>query len=329
MTESVSGQGQGGWVPASATAPVRFRDPRAFVPHAFPEHSVDLGEVILNYARLGSPTNPALLLIPGQTESWWGYEKAMEILSSDFEVFAVDMRGHGRSTWTPGRYTLDNMGNDLVRFIDAVIGRPVITSGCSSGGVLSCWLAAYARPGQLRGAVLEDPPLFASETKPLVGQSIKQAIGDLFRIYATWLGDQWRIGDWDGLKAAAKVDPSPVLRMFPFPDAPSQNLKEYDPEFGRAFWEGTVAASCPHDLMLAQVKTPVLMTHHARIVFPDDGRLMGALSDTQAAKACAIMREAGAAVDYLSLPDAAHAMHAAQPERFAQAVRDWAGKLDA
>lgn len=328
MSESVSGQG--GWRPAAASAaPVRFHDPRTFIDHAYPEQAVDLGEVRMNYARAGSPANPALLLIPGQTESWWGYERAMGLLAEHFEVFAVDVRGHGRSSWTPGRYTLDNMGNDLVRFIDTVIGRPVITSGCSSGGVLSCWLAAYAKPGQLRGAVLEDPPLFASETTPLVGQSIKQAIGDLFRINATFLGDQWRIGDWEGLKAAAKVDPSPVLRMFPFPDEPAQNLKEYDPEFGRAFWEGTVAAACPHDLMLAQVKTPVLMTHHARMVLSDDGRLMGALSDTQAARACAIMREAGAAVDYVSLPDAAHAMHAAQPERFAGVVRDWALKLDA
>ena len=67
---------------------------------------------------------PALLLIPGQTESWWGYEAAMPLLAEHFQVFAVDLRGQGRSTRTPGRYTLDNMGNDLVRFIDPVIGRP-------------------------------------------------------------------------------------------------------------------------------------------------------------------------------------------------------------
>ena len=48
----------------------------------------------------------------------------MPRLAEHFEVFAVDLRGQGRSTRTPGRYTLDNMGNDLVRFIDTVIGRP-------------------------------------------------------------------------------------------------------------------------------------------------------------------------------------------------------------
>ena len=48
----------------------------------------------------------------------------MPRLAEHFEVFAVDLRGQGRSTRTPGRYTLDNMGNDLVRLIDAVIRRP-------------------------------------------------------------------------------------------------------------------------------------------------------------------------------------------------------------
>ena len=125
--------------------------------HDFPEQTVDLGEVTMNYAVSGAPTNPALLLIPGQTESWWGYEKVMKLLDQDFQVYAVNLRGQGRTTWTPGRYTLDNMGNDLVRFIATVIKRPVITSGCSSGGVLSAWLSAYALPGQLRGAVYEIP----------------------------------------------------------------------------------------------------------------------------------------------------------------------------
>ena len=94
-----------------------------FVPHKFEERLVDLGEVRMNYVRVGDSGKPALLLVPGQTESWWGYEGALPLLAEHFEAFAVDLRGQGRSTWTPGRYTLDNMGNDLVRFIDLVI-RP-------------------------------------------------------------------------------------------------------------------------------------------------------------------------------------------------------------
>jgi len=321
MARSASGP-----VPQTAST---FRDPRAFVPHAYAEHTVDLGEVVMNYAEAGSSAHPALLLIPGQTESWWGYEKAMALLATDFHVFAVDLRGQGRSTWTPGRYTLDNMGNDLVRFIATVIRRPVITSGCSSGGLLSAWLSAFALPGQLRGAVWEDPPFFASETRPLVGQSIKQSIGPLFRLNSVYLGDQWRVGDWEGLRKAAAGDPSPFLRMLPLPPEPPQNLREYDPEWGRAFWEGTVAQSCPHETLLAQVKVPVLFTHHARIVNPETGNLLGALSDIQASKVRALVGAAGVPIEYVSLPDAAHALHFADPERFAQVAGGWAKRLPA
>src|SRR3546814_15385873 len=82
----------------------------------------------MNYATAGERSAPALLLIPGQTESWWGYEAAMSRLAEHFEVFAVALRGQGRSTRTPGRYTLDNNRNALVRYIDTVIGRSTLVS---------------------------------------------------------------------------------------------------------------------------------------------------------------------------------------------------------
>ena len=110
-----------------------------FTPHLFPEQIVDLGEIRMNYAEAGDPGSPAILLIPGQTESWWGYETAMRLLADRYQVYAVDLRGQGRSTWTPGRYSLDLFGSDLVRFIDRVIGRPVFVSGLSSGGGEDRW----------------------------------------------------------------------------------------------------------------------------------------------------------------------------------------------
>ena len=59
-----------------------------FVSHDFAEQQVDLGEIRMNYATAGHPSLPPLLLIPGQTESWWGYERAMPLLSDHFQVFA-------------------------------------------------------------------------------------------------------------------------------------------------------------------------------------------------------------------------------------------------
>ena len=107
-----------------------------YVSHKYDEHLFDTGDAIINYAATGSPDKPAIVLIPGQTESWWGYEKAMGIMADYFHVFAVDLRGQGRSSRTPGRYTFDNFGNDLVKFITFIVARPAVVSGLSSGGSL-------------------------------------------------------------------------------------------------------------------------------------------------------------------------------------------------
>jgi hypothetical protein len=52
-----------------------------FIPHAFEEQLIDLGEIRMNYATVAQPGRPALLLVPAQTESWWGYEQAMPLLA--------------------------------------------------------------------------------------------------------------------------------------------------------------------------------------------------------------------------------------------------------
>jgi pimeloyl-ACP methyl ester carboxylesterase len=301
-----------------------------YVAHAIAETLVDLGEVEMNYATLGDTSSPALLLIPGQTESWWGYEAAIPLLAGHFQVFAVDLRGQGRSTRTPGRYTLDNMGNDLVRFMDAVIGRPTIVSGLSSGGVLSAWLSAYAKPGQVVAAAYEDPPLFASEIRPAVGPGIRQCIGPVFDLWSTFLGDQWSIGAWDAMRDGAAARLPEHLRFIPVPDEPPQNLKEYDPEWGRSFWTGTVAASCDHERMLQSVKVPaVLLTHHMRIIDDASGFLFGAMSDQQAQRVQTLLTGAGVKVEYRSFPDVGHSLHGDRPELYVETLLDWVKSIAA
>ena len=309
--------------------------PDVFVDHGFAEQRIDLGEIRMNYATAGDPQRPALLLIPAQTESWWGYEPAMKLLAEHFQVHAIDLRGQGRSSRTPGRYTLDTMGNDLVRFIDLVIGRPAIVSGNSSGGVLAAWLAAYAKPGQVRGSVCEDPPLFASELAPACGQSIRQSIGPMFAVFSKWLGDQWSIGDWAGMQAAIPTELAPhVLQALarmglggpPAPEPP-QNLREYDPEWARSFWSGAAGAGCDHLGMLASVKAPILLTHHFREIDPATGGLMGAVSDAQVARARDLVSGADQPFELVDLPEMVHSMHAHEPQRFADIVTRWPATL--
>ena len=158
----------------------------------------------MNYATAGDPSSPALLLIPGQTESWWGYEAAMPRLAEHFEVFAVDLRGQGRSTRTPGRYTLDNMGNDLVRFIDVVIGRPDDRERPVLGRRplrLAVGLR-QARPGRRRAAT-RTRRCSRRRCGRRSGRASASRIGPMFDLWSTYLGDQWSIGAWDAMRDAA------------------------------------------------------------------------------------------------------------------------------
>jgi pimeloyl-ACP methyl ester carboxylesterase len=311
--------------------------PEIFVAHGYPEHLADLGEIRMNYAVAGDPANPAILLIPGQGESWWGYEEAMRLLADRYQVYAVDLRGQGRSTWTPGRYSLDLFGGDLVRFIDRVIGRQVVASGLSSGGVIAAWLSAFAGPGQIRAAVYEDPPLFAWQTNPAVGQSIRQGIGPVFQLWHKWLGPQWSIGDYAGMREAMSRELPVWMQAMPRDaaaaesgeqaPAPPQNLREYDPEWGDAFVSGRVALTCDHEAMLSHVKVPVLFTHHFRAVDPATGHLIGAISDIQAQQVRRLIEGTGNSFTYRSFPEMPHSMHGHDPARFADTVNDWLTEL--
>ena len=182
--------------------------------------------------------------------------------------------------------------------------------------------------GQVLAAHYEDPPLFASQVNPATGQGIRQAIGAVFKLWSTFLGPQWSIGDWDGMRAAAPdVLPSWLGALFALPDEPPQPLKEYDPEWGAAFWSGTVAASCDHDAMLRSVRAPVLLTHHFRHVDDTTGQLMGAISDLQAQRVIELLCGASVEVDYRSFETMGHSMHGQDPKLFTDTLVDWAAKL--
>jgi pimeloyl-ACP methyl ester carboxylesterase len=103
---------------------------------------------------------------------------------------------------------------------------------------------------------------------------------------------------------------------------PPQNLKEYDPEWARAFWTDTVGVGCDHARMLTAVRCPVLFTHHYRNI-DEQGRLIGAISDVQAEQACALIRATGQPLTYKSFPRMSHSMHGEDPELFAETLVEW------
>jgi pimeloyl-ACP methyl ester carboxylesterase len=109
---------------------------------------------------------------------------------------------------------------------------------------------------------------------------------------------------------------------------PPQTLKEYDPEWARAFWTGAVAASCDHATMLASVKVPVLFTHHFRMIDEETGALLGAVSDRQVEHVRRLVTGTGNPFHHVSLPTMGHSLHGQDPRLYVDTLTAWWSGLD-
>ena len=132
---------------------------------------------------------------------------------------------------------------------------------------------------RLRGC----PPV-ASEVASACGFGIRQGCGDIFLLMSRFLGDRWSVGDWAGMVAAAPAAlPTWMAPFLPRGNELLQDLREYDPEWARAFWSGTASLNREHRRMLERVRVPVLFTHHFRRIDEETGVLRGAVADVQVA----------------------------------------------
>lgn len=96
---------------------------------------------------------PPLLLIHGFGASTFHWRKNIADLSQDFEVWAIDLLGFGRSAKPKLPYSGDLWRDQLSDFITEVIQQPVILAGNSLGGYAALCVAAQ-RPAHARGLVL-------------------------------------------------------------------------------------------------------------------------------------------------------------------------------
>jgi pimeloyl-ACP methyl ester carboxylesterase len=128
----------------------------------FEEKRFNTGEIEINYVAGPKNGGPSLVLIPGQGGDWTSYKKVLPLLSERYQVYAIDVRGHGCSDWATGDYSFTSIGRDMTAFLESVVEEPAIVSGNSSGGLIALWLAAN-RPSLVKGIIMEDPPLFSAE----------------------------------------------------------------------------------------------------------------------------------------------------------------------
>src|SRR5436190_13178462 len=101
-------------------------------------------------------------MLHGMAASWQVFETTIPFLAVRWRVVAADLRGHGRSGWVAGRYTLMDYVRDIGALHRHLSEDPAVVVGSSLGSMVAIGLASEA-PDAVRAVVLEDPPLgFAS-----------------------------------------------------------------------------------------------------------------------------------------------------------------------
>ncbi|MER6473206.1 alpha/beta fold hydrolase [Streptomyces collinus] len=119
--------------------------------------SVDVRGIRLAYQVWGSPDAPPLVLVHALGENATDWEQVVPALARSRRVYALDLRGHGRSDW-PGDYSLELMRADVLQFLDALGLGHVDLIGHSMGGIVA-YLLAQDHPQRVRRLVLEDVPV--------------------------------------------------------------------------------------------------------------------------------------------------------------------------
>lgn len=111
----------------------------------------------LSYAECGTKSEPAVLLLPGPTDSWRSYEPVLGWLPHWVHAIAVSQRGHGDSDKPDDGYGIDDFAGDAVELLDALeIDRAVLVG--HSGSCLVARRVALDHPGRVAGVVLEASP---------------------------------------------------------------------------------------------------------------------------------------------------------------------------
>ena len=312
----------------------------------FEEKLYDRGDIKLNYI-VAANNKPALLLIPAQIGTWESYHKVLIPLSKHFHLYVLEIRGHGKSSWTPGEYSWRIVGEDVQSFIENVICEKVIVGGNSSGGVIALWCAANM-PEQIAGIVMEDAPIFSAEMPRFKDRDrfvynglkhLVETIGDMnHRNLADYFSDlempvsekrvkkvpdmfiQWMRRHIEKFEREHPNQPI-ELKLPEHLKILIKSLSMFDTDFARAFVDGRFYEGINHADALRATKCPILLLHGDWKRYEKYG-LVGAMDDEDAKR---IMELAPQTI-YKKIA-ANHVIHTFKPKEYIEALLEFKKSL--
>lgn len=291
---------------------------------------------VINYGEVAND-KPALLLIHGQMGVWEDYALVMMQLSQNWHIYAVDVYGHGGSSHNENLYYIDVNGDDIITFINEVIGEPTVVAGHSNGALTAAYVAAYGGEN-IAGAVLEDPPVFSTEGEGWeqsfayldtyknlhdYDQSDKSECWEAYYLRHCYWGELFmkdsvaNIADYAQSYHDKHPDqpvrigfmPSSVWYIFQF-------AKEYDFAYGEKFYDLSWNHGYAQEQILSDIEVPCVYIH-AKENIAENGTYLCAASREQAERAVSYI---GDNCRLVETEDSDHCIHTVHSELYINTV---------
>jgi len=111
------------------------------------------GDARIHYALEGHSGKPVLLFSNSLGANCSMWDPQAHEFRKKLGVLRYDTRGHGQSPPTPGPYSIDLLGKDVIAMLDALDLDRIHFCGLSMGGMIGMWLGVNA-PERLSKLVL-------------------------------------------------------------------------------------------------------------------------------------------------------------------------------
>lgn len=283
---------------------------------------------IINYGEVDND-KPALLLIHGQMAAWEDYANLMPELSEKWHIYAIDVYGHGESTHIENLYYIDINGDDLIWFIDHVIGEKTVVCGHSNGALTAAYIAAYGGENVV-GAVLEDPPVFSTEGedwensfayldtyKPLhdYNTSEKTECWPAYYLRHCLWGQLFMADSMEGIanytQMYSEKHPNEEVKILFLPSSVTgifHYVVNYDFQYGEHFYDLSWNHGYSHRQILSDIEIPCVYLH-AKENLSETGVYLCAASKEQAERAVSYIGENCKLIETTTSDHAIHNVH--------------------
>jgi pimeloyl-ACP methyl ester carboxylesterase len=276
---------------------VELTENEALIPDAPHQHlkeqTFDARGVVINYA-VGPSSGPPLLLLHGITERWQTFLPLMPHLAQTWQLYALDLRGHGQSGRVKNSYRVSDYAQDLILFLESEVSQPAVILGHSVGAWVAIYVAAN-KPKQVRAIILVDPPLHLQHTP------LQDIPGGPYQAFAKILELIRSNPSWQAIEKG--------LAMY-FPEGNSEArrararvLSQLDPGALAMWLENQHMAGLDADALLQRIECPALLLQ-------GNPQLGAALFDKDVTHALTLLRRGVS----MCVPEGGHMLHQSHPE---------------